>query len=75
MKLLSTEIGEKHVELIYADKPEIDDAEMLLVWRLPMEPQQGRSVALNRHTALNKLLKFIREQMDSDEAISNGWNR
>jgi hypothetical protein len=75
MKLLSTEIGENYVELIYADNSEIDDAETLLIWRLPTETHHGKSVALNRYAALKALQKFIREQMEADEAISNGWNR
>ena len=74
MKLLSTEIGEKHVELVYADKPEIDDAETLLIWRLPMEPRHGKSVALNRYVALRQLQEFVRQQADAEEMTSNTSN-
>ena len=75
MKLISTEIGETWIELTYSDNADLEAAASFLVARVPADPHHGKSVALNRYTALNQLQKFIREQMEGDEAISNGWNR
>lgn len=75
MKLISTEIGENWIELTYSDNADLEAAASFVVARVPTEIHPGKSVALNRYVALNALQKFFREQMEADEAISNGWSR
>jgi hypothetical protein len=65
----------RQIELTYSDNADLERAASFLVARVPAEPHQGKSLALNRYVALKKLLDFVREAADADEAISNGWNR
>lgn len=61
MKLLSTEIGEKGIELLYADNQNTDDAETLLVVRLPFAVDAKKSIAWNRYQALDHLQSLIQK--------------
>ena len=72
MKLLSTEVAEKSVELTYADNEQLDDASKLLIVRLPREFEQNKSLAYNRYWTLRELREFIDEQIELERKTSEG---
>jgi hypothetical protein len=72
MKLLSTEVGETSIELLYADNQNTDDASKLLIVRLPRQAEHNKSLAYNRYWALSDLRDFIGEQMEIERKTSEG---
>ena len=63
MKLLSTEIGENSIELVYADNPNADDATQLVVVRMPIEGDELNTLAYARATALQQAFDFLRVEV------------
>jgi hypothetical protein len=74
MKLISTDFGEKSIELLYADNPDTDAASKLLVVRLPREIDQAKSLAFHRYWSLRDLRDFIDEQIEHEQKISVSSN-
>jgi len=72
MKLVSTDIREGSIELTYADNPDLDDAERLLIVRLPREVDQSKSLAWNRYWALTDLQELVTEQIKVERNVSEG---
>ena len=66
MKLLSTEFGEKSIELLYADNPDTDAASTLLLVRLPKEVDHSKPLAWHRFHALGDLQELIRGLRSAD---------
>ena len=72
MKLLSIEFGERGVELICADNANLDEASTVVTARLPMDPQEDKSLAWNRYFALQQLQTLLTQQIDLQRNIANG---
>ena len=60
MKLLSTEIDAKSIQLTYTDGPAAPEAAKLLIVRVPLdELSEGKSLRWNQLRVLNEILEDI----------------
>ena len=69
MKLLETEIDETSVELTYADSDLVENAEKLLIVRMPLVGPETKSLAWHRLQTLHQVRDLLGTEMQRLKTI------